>query len=328
MNKKEQFDICTWIRSDLIREGLRKKSLLAVMKQAEIVHNGYGSVEDKLRALVCLRHRAKTKQEKKYMRRIVTYYQAALRQIGMEGKSRSSGEQETGEIWMGRCGEYQFGVGGHYDYFTDIDLFYSFQEARQWAGQHLSDPWQVCRLEKWILRKENPACIMECFLRRVEDKLCVTHVYMDEEELGLKSIEEFDHLSRHPCKLPFSTGDLVKLDGPAFKTPVFGVFCDDLWDVQYYWMGRLLTEKEKKGLKKHEGRLYNGSSCTTEDLSYLHVDGFYQLCVMDWLRLASEEELSGEQKILAEMGRELRGLRGEDRVAVERFFEIFSWYFL
>jgi hypothetical protein len=40
MNKREQFDICIWIRSDVIREVLRKKSSLTVMKQAEIVHNG------------------------------------------------------------------------------------------------------------------------------------------------------------------------------------------------------------------------------------------------------------------------------------------------
>lgn len=55
-------------------------------------------MEDKLQALICLCHRAKTKREKKYRRRIVTYYQAALRQLGMEGKKRFPGEKETGEI--------------------------------------------------------------------------------------------------------------------------------------------------------------------------------------------------------------------------------------
>lgn len=46
------------------------------------------------------------------MRRIVTYYQAALRQLGMGRKKRLPGEKETGEIWMGRCGEYRFGSAG------------------------------------------------------------------------------------------------------------------------------------------------------------------------------------------------------------------------
>lgn len=321
------FDVGTWVHSREVRGALRKAHSLTVIDQAQIVHNGYGPVEDKLRDLLLLRHRAKTKEEKNHMRRIVTYYQTALRQMGLGGNLKSPRKAEAGEIWAGRCGEYQFGHARQYDYFTDRELFYSLEEARHWAGQHLKEPWQVCRLEKWILRKEKPVGLMGCSLRRVEDKLCVTHVYLDKEELGLKSIDEFVLCHRHPCKLPFSTGDLVKFDGLPFKAPVFGVLCCDPWDVSYYWMGRFLTEREKRALKSHEKRYggtgYNGSPYDLEDLSYDNISGFYELGVMDWLHPASEEELPEEQKILAEIGRKLQGLKGKDRADIERFYEIF-----
>ncbi len=33
-------------------------------------------------------------------------------------------------------------------------------------------------------------------------------------------------------------GDLVKLEGPVFDEPIYGVWCDDPWDRQYNWMVR------------------------------------------------------------------------------------------
>ena len=67
---------------------------------------------------------------------------------------------------------------------------------------------------------------MECHLRRVGEQLCVTSDWPDEELSGVEVPFQIDY-GRLPCRLPFLTGDLVKLDGPVFDEPVYGVWCDE-----------------------------------------------------------------------------------------------------
>ena len=58
------------------------------------------------------------------------------------------------------------------------------------------------------------------------EQLCVTSAWPDEELSGVEVPFQIDY-GRLPCRLPFLTGDLVKLDGPVFDEPVYGVWCDE-----------------------------------------------------------------------------------------------------
>ncbi|MEY8336975.1 hypothetical protein AALB16_02955 [Lachnospiraceae bacterium 62-35] len=323
MNICEKFDIYSWILSQEIREELKKKPALSIMDQAEIVYNAYRSVGDKLGAFTCLLNRAETKQEREYMERIAVYYQFALRQMEADRRRELSGDQGIKEIWTGICSYYDLDSIWKDDYFTDFYLFYSYEEAEEWAAEYVKEPWTVCRLKKWILGKEKPEDVLECSLRLVGDQLCVTHIYMEEKKWGLKSIDEITYSNRLPYPLPFSTGDLVKLDGPIFSEPIFGVWWEEMLDCQYNWMGRLKTEKEKTESLEKEN--ISPSPYTMDSMSYYKMNHASELCVMDWLCSASEEELPKEQKVLAEIGKELRELRKESsRKAEKRFFEIFG----
>ena len=93
--------------------------------------------------------------------------------------------------------------------------------------------------------KEGPKELMKCVLRREGEQLCVTNVCLDKKLSGVEVPCQIDY-GRLPCRLPFLTGDLVKLEGPVFSETVYGVWCDDPWDHQYNWMGRFKTDGEQK----------------------------------------------------------------------------------
>ncbi len=56
-------------------------------------------------------------------------------QTAGDGKEKTApgGKRNRGNL-DGEMRRVSIRLCGHYDYFTDIDLFYSFGEARQWAG--------------------------------------------------------------------------------------------------------------------------------------------------------------------------------------------------
>ncbi|NBH16409.1 hypothetical protein D3Z55_02710 [Clostridiaceae bacterium] len=106
----------------------------------------------------------------------------------------------------------------------DIYSWILSSEIRDWMN--LDDPSAFCDLQKWLFGKEGPKELMECHLRRVGEQLCVTSAWPDEELSGVEVLFQIDY-GRLPCRLPFLTGDLVKLDGPVFDEPVYGVWCDE-----------------------------------------------------------------------------------------------------
>ena len=321
MGRESSFDIYSWILSLEIREWLKKKPPLPLLEQAKIVYKAYRSAEDKLQAMTLLLDMAKEEEERECLRQTAAYLQFAVRQMEDE-EDRESGRWGGKAIWMARCGDYDYACLWHHD-FTDTWLFYSCKEAKKWAREYLDDPSDRCDLQKWTLGEEGPRELLECTLRLVGDQLCVTHAYVDEKQSGLDLPHEIEYDDWLPHRLPFLTGDLVKLEGPVFSETVYGVWCDDPWDHQYNWMGRFKTDGEQKWDAENG---YGDSPYTANQMSYYWLGGAYEYCVMDWLRPALEEELPDEQKEIKKIGRELRALRKKrsNREAVERFHEIFG----
>ncbi len=58
----------------------------------------------------------------------------------------------------------------------------------------------------------------------------MTSAWPDKKLSGVEVPFQIDY-GRLPC-----TGDLVKLDGPAFDEPVYGVWCDEPRYHEYNWI--------------------------------------------------------------------------------------------
>lgn len=316
MERKESFDIYSWILSSEIRDWMRKKPPMPVLTQANIVFCAYRSVEDKLQAMTWLLSRAE-EEEKEDLEQAAAYLRFVGRQI-TSGKNSGPGRWDRKEIWMARCRYHDYGCKDRD--FTDTYLFYSYEEAKKWAEEYLDDPFFFCDLQKWLLGKEGPKELMECHLRRVGGELCVTNAWLDEKLSGVEVPCQIDY-GRLPCRLPFLTGDLVKLDGPVFDEPVYGVWCDEPRYHEYNWIGRFKSHEERAMRYKEEDEDY---PYTADSMERCRLDGAFELSIIDWLHPASEEELPKEQKKLAKIGRELRTMRKKSsREAEERFLNIF-----
>lgn len=319
MGREETFDLDSWILSPEIRELIRKKLPLPLIEQGKIVYHAYRSVEDKLQAITCLLGRAEEEEERECLAQTADYLRFAVRHMA-DGKScgqSREGQEGVKEIWMASCGDYDFAARNHD--FTDVYLFYSYGEAKKWAKEYLDDPGTRCFLRKWMLEKEGPKELMECALRQVGDQFSVTCAYLEKKNCGLELPWQIDG-DRFPYGL-FRTGDLVKLDGPAFFQPVFGVWGEAFWDRQYNWMGRLKTDEERKWCAENG---YGDSPYISDRMSDYRLQELWEFSILDWLHSATEEELPDGQKELGEIGRELRKLRERsNEEAVERFHEIF-----
>lgn len=299
-----EFTIYDWILSKEIREDWRRRPPLPLREQAQIILFAYRSVEEKLQALERLFERAKEGDEKEELGQAIHYYKAAACHMKRSPK----------EVWTIQtfCYDSNMGSIGEEREIEELHLEYSYEGAKKWIrdlGRGNAD--ECYSLRKWALEKEKPKRVLGCSLRFVGDKLCTTQVYLDDPKMPDPLFDR-----RLPLGLPFSTGHLVKLEGPVFSEPLFGVWCgeygpDGCW---YNYMGYM--ERGKDG----EMPAY-----TVRNMGYHTVDCSLEFSVLDWLHSACEEELSEEQKALGEIAGEIGGIRElrGDQAAAERFREIF-----
>lgn len=312
MAEKETLDIYSWILSPEIRMAWRKKPPLPLLEQAAIIYPAYRPVEEKLGAITSLYADAKTKEEKEELGQAKSFYEAAIRQMKGRDQEEALGEKEPEEVWLAICSDYDMAEGKfpfRMDFYEDPELFYSYEAAREWASQYVEDGWESCIIQKWALKKGRPKEGVECSARRVNGAFCTTHVYMEEPH-------DFDmDMSHLPYPLPFSTGQLVKLEGPVFSRPIFGVWdgelgLDEIW---YNWMGYLEQEPGEEPF------------LTVQNMGYHRLQA-HELSVLDWLRPASRKELPREQKILGKISKDISQVRkskGEE-AAARRFWKVFQ----
>ncbi len=313
---RAEFNIYDWILSKEIREDWKKKPPLPPGEQAQIIFTAYRPIEDKLQALMEILEKAGECEEREELEQAVCYYKVAMERM-KPGDKAFTGErgESPKDIWTVETYEYENRMGsleGKHD-LTAFYLFYSFEAAKQWIGslKYEDESVEHC-VCKWILGKEKPKDVLECTLRMVGGQLCTIDVYMDDYRRMT-----FSHDRHLPYGIPFSIGDLVKLDGPVFSEPLFGVWCgeygfDGCW---YNYMGYMESwERDKMPV-------YG-----VRNMGYHQVDGVGPLSVLDWLSSASGEELPGEQRKLGEISEKISGIR-EQRGEVEaakRFREVFG----
>lgn len=311
---REEPDIYSWILSPEIREAWKKEPPLPLLEQAVIIDSAYRPVEEKLRVIAGLYVRAKTGEEKKELHQAVIFYETAIRL--MKGQDRESvpGAQRPEEIWMAICCDYDMAEEMYplrMKYYEEPGLFYSYEAASEWAARYVTCGWECCLIQKWDLKKEKPQDGIVCSARLVNGVFCTTYVYMDVPRSHWRL--DIRHL---PYSLPFSTGDLVKLDGPVFSRAIFGVWDGELGadGVWYNWMGYI--EQKEFGEEPF---------LTVQNMGYHRLQAC-ELSVLDWLRPASEEELPDSQKILGKIAKtisQVRKTRGEE-AAARRFWEMFQ----
>lgn len=307
MAEKEKLDIYSWILSPEIRKAWKKNPPLPLLEQAAIIGPAYRPVEEKLWVISILYESAKTAEEKEKLSLAKDFYAEAIRQ--MKGEDR---ENDPGAVWQAICSDYDM-AEDHYpvrmDFYESPHLFYSYEEAWNWAAQYVTCGWESCLLTKWALKKDGPKEELTCSARRVNGVFCTTHAYMD-------GFPHFDLNTAHlPYSLPFATGDLVKLEGPVFSRPIFGVWAaeQDGNGTWYNWMGY-----------KEYGEYGQKPLLTAMSMGYHRLNAC-ELSVLDWLRPASEEELPKRQKSLAGIAKTIsrtRKIRGE-KAAFEHFREAF-----
>ncbi|MCI9135701.1 MAG: hypothetical protein HFI31_16185 [Lachnospiraceae bacterium] len=312
--RNENLDIYSWILSPEIRKAWRKEPPLPLLEQAAIVHPAYRPVEEKLEAIASLYARAVTKEEKEKLGQAKSFYETAIRYMRGGDREEVPGEKEPKEVWLVMCSNYDMAQESHplrMHYYEEPHLVYSYEAAREWASQYVECGWESCLMQKWILQKEKPKDVFTCSARLVKGAFCTTHVYM--EELRYDFRLDLWHL---PYPLPFSTGDLVKLEGPVFSKTIFGVWdgelgLDEIW---YNWMG-YIEEKE----------FGEEPFLTVQNMGYHRLQAD-ELSVLDWLRPASQEELPKEQRILGKIAKTISRVRktqGEE-AAARRFWEVFQ----
>ncbi len=313
MTKKGEFDIYSWILSPEIRKAWKKEPPLPLLEQAAIIYQAYRAVEDKLRAISILYERAETEEEKEKLGQAKSFYEEAIRQMKGRDRAAAPGKQNPGEVWQAFCSDYDMAEDSNprrMDFYEEPHLFYSYEAAWDWAAQYVTIGWESCVFMKWTLEKDGPKEEVECSARRVNDVFCTTHAY-------IVGFSDFDRGTSHlPYSLPFATGDLVKLEGPVFSRPIFGVWAaeQDGNGIWYNWMGY-----------KEYGESGQKAFLTAMSMGYHWLNAF-ELSVLDWLRPASKEELPKEQKILGKIAKVISRMRKKkgEKAAYERFWETFS----
>lgn len=169
---------------------------------------------------------------------------------------------------------------------------------------------EECMIEKRNFIDGEPE-LLQYSVKEIDGRLCVTHFYIDYKDYkilephGNIREEIFDIIrfddndgdhrfhGRHPYTLPFSTGNLVRLDPPCYEKTVFGVILNtkDPCGFPYIWM-----------------ECSDGHRFTTESLSYHMIEVASEYCVIDWLHSTSESELPKGQKSLADIGKKLHSI--------------------
>lgn len=174
-------------------------------------------------------------------------------------------------------------------------------------------------VQKWR-RKGDWRSVLSFDLKPIGEAYRTTKFYLDDallKQAGLTR-EEWERCPRaeelHPYPLPFSIGDLVRLDAPLFRRPVYGVLCG--WtSVDSGFEGERFT------LLGHiESECYRAMDLSGRDAAF---DGSgYR--VIDWLHSATPEELPAGQESLRGIAAHLQTLRGQDwQAAKDHFLRIF-----
>lgn len=316
------FDIYPWILSEEIREHIRRTHTLSIFEKEGIICRAYRSLEEKLSALQALSGEAKNEKEHEKIGQRVLLYQFALRQLHT---SRPGQVFLLVEPVLADIEDWYPALNKSIYKYSDIYMFPSYEKLMRGAPDLIGQ--KECLIEKRSLAEEEPEGL-QYDMKEICGNLCVTNFYIGYKEYKMlepygniqkepfdnqifyKNNQETDFPDRHPYTLPFSTGDLVKLDAPMYGETVFGVMLNtkDFFNCPYIWMG-----------------CFNGCCFWELDLSMHMIDVYSDYCVIDWLHSVSKSEFLKGQEVLVNIGKELHEIAKKDsRAAEDMFHEIFG----
>lgn len=306
-----------WIRSEEIREYLRKNYKLSFKEQMQLVRTAHRPMEERLQALRMLQKEAVTPREKGFAAQVIRLYEFMLREIR---------ESRPGQFYIrklpcpsvGRCGREP----------GRILIYASYEEML--ADLPDGDVWECGKeVEKWEVGENGVRELISFDLYPMDQSACIANTYLDDdryEEAGVSRtiIEQenrfydastdydYDYDYQYPYPLPFSTGDLVRLDAPIYEEPLYGVMYSEDYGGQYVHMG-IICEEEGTWI------------FDMLDLSELDIEICSGCRVMDWLHRAKPEELPEDRKILGDLAAYFTDLRRQGPEAIEEpFFRIFG----
>lgn len=307
------FDVYAWIRSEEIREYLRRNYKLSFKERLQLVRTAHRSMEERLAALGELQKEAVTPWEKGLAGQVIRLYEFMLREIH---------ESRPGQFYIRKL---PFSAGdGHGSEPGRIFVYASYEEML--ADIPDGSMWECGEeVEKWELGENGVRELISFCLHPLDEKICVTRTWLDDgryEEAGvgrtvIRQENRVYHIRtgysyRYPYPLPFATGDLVRLDAPIYEEPLYGVMYSEDYGGQYVHMGIICEE--------------NGAwEFDLLDLSELEIGGYSGYRVVDWLHHAKPEELPEEWKILGELAAYFTDLRRQGPEAIEEpFYRIFE----
>lgn len=304
-------DVFDWITSPEIREFWRKNYQPTITERLALIRKAHRPMEERLEALRGLLEEAEADSERRSINESIRLLQYALR-----------------EIHCARAGQYFLLRSPYFTHkleqagWPNSSIFISFQDLLDDADVK-NNNWRRYgfMVEKWDLTGEKPEEMFTFDLHFIDDKPAVTNLYVNPRQRRRARVSQaaldrdnYGLCTRHPYRLPFSTGTLVKLDAPRLWKPLYGVLYseDDLNGCRYIFMGHICASR--RGLR-----------FDTLDLSYEEIECGWGLRVIDWLHHAAPSELPKGQEVIGEIAQYMRHLRRKDYLAAETlFFHIFE----
>ncbi len=302
-----------WIRSEEIREYLRKNYKLSFKEQMQLVRTAHRPMEERLQALRMLQKEAVTPREKGFAAQVIRLYEFMLREIR---------ESRPGQFYIRKL---PCPVAGRRGMKPGRILVYASYEEML-ADLPDGDVWECGKeVEKWEVGENGVRELISFDLYPMDQNACIANTCLDDdryEEAGVSRtvIEQENRFysvstgydDRYPYPLPFSTGDLVRLDAPIYEEPLYGVMYSEDYGGQYVHMG-IICEEEGTWI------------FDMLDLSELDIEICSGCRVMDWLHRAKPEELPEDRKILGDLAAYFTDLRRQGPEAIEEpFFRIFG----
>ncbi|MDE7319139.1 MAG: hypothetical protein K2N46_05335 [Lachnospiraceae bacterium] len=301
-----------WMMSEEIREYLRENYKLSFKERMQLVRTAYRPMEERMQALRMLQKEAVTPREKGFAAQVIRLYEFMLQEIR---KSR------PGQFYIRKLPCPAQGRAGMEP--VRIFVYASYEEML--ADIPDGEVWECGEeVEKWEIGENGVRELISFYLYPMDQNACIANTYLDDdryEEAGvsrtvIKQENRFydvrtGYAYRYPYPLPFSTGDLVRLDAPIYEEPLYGVMYSEDYGGQYVHMG-IICEEEGTWI------------FDMLDLSELDIGPCSGLRVMDWLHRAKPEELPENREILGELAAYFTDLRRQGPEAIE---EPFFWIF-
>lgn len=301
-------DVYDWILSPEIREHIRANYPLSMKEKMHIICGGFRSIEEKETALRALLDESGEAREQ--VEAMIRLYGLAMEELRKAGSEHLFVLPTVSHMWSQKWNS----LITH-----DVGLCSSYAELLEYTKKRPLEPH--ISASKWELVNGTWENVIDFDIQWVKEKkaYCTIRFWPSEKKekaWGFDSeMTQFqlgnDVLDCHrlPYPIPFMTGDLVKLDGPMLKKPLFGVMNNvlDMNGTRYMWFGYV-----------------DGNRFGVLDLSYslLHQIGGYR--VIDWLYSAKPEELPEGEEILGEISEYLSSQPWRNSDVRNEFLDIFG----